>query len=262
MTKDIRLCENFHIHTYLCHHAKGTMREYVERALEAGFTRMGFSDHVPYPFPDDYSSWFRMSVGETEKYVQSVEELREEFAGQIEIFTGYEAEYYPKHFKDMLGNLKKFRCDYLILGQHFTNNEYDGLSTWKLVDDEELLEKYYDQLIEGVKTGVFTYIAHPDIPDFKGDRDFYLSQFERVCRASVEYDIPIELNLQGVRRGRHYPIPEFYSAAHDTGCKVVIGLDAHEPEAMYNEEHLKYITDIVERYDLNYVSHLDLIKPF
>lgn len=46
--------QNFHTHTYRCHHAKGTDRDYVEAAIKAGYTEIGFSDHVPYPFPTEY----------------------------------------------------------------------------------------------------------------------------------------------------------------------------------------------------------------
>ncbi len=30
--------QNFHTHTYRCHHAKGSDREYVEAAIKAGYT--------------------------------------------------------------------------------------------------------------------------------------------------------------------------------------------------------------------------------
>ena len=34
--------QNFHTHTYRCHHAKGSDREYVEAAIKAGYTEIGF----------------------------------------------------------------------------------------------------------------------------------------------------------------------------------------------------------------------------
>ncbi len=47
---------NYHTHTWRCHHAKGTEREYVERAIEGGLKILGFSDHTPYPLPAGYYS--------------------------------------------------------------------------------------------------------------------------------------------------------------------------------------------------------------
>ena len=45
---------NYHTHTYRCHHAFGTEREYIEKAIEAGFTVLGFSDHTPQFYRTDY----------------------------------------------------------------------------------------------------------------------------------------------------------------------------------------------------------------
>ena len=44
---------NYHTHTTRCNHASGTEKEYVEAAIETGLKVLGFSDHTPYPFPDE-----------------------------------------------------------------------------------------------------------------------------------------------------------------------------------------------------------------
>ena len=46
------LTANYHTHTYRCQHAGGTEREYIEKAIEVGIKKLGFSDHVPCPFKD------------------------------------------------------------------------------------------------------------------------------------------------------------------------------------------------------------------
>ena len=51
---------NLHTHTYRCNHASGTDREYVEAAIKAGMKTLGFADHCPQFFPNDYYSTFRM----------------------------------------------------------------------------------------------------------------------------------------------------------------------------------------------------------
>ena len=67
---------NFHTHTMRCHHAVGEDREYVERAIEAGFQVLGFSDHVPIPYRDGYVSRIRMTLTEAEDYVDSILKLK------------------------------------------------------------------------------------------------------------------------------------------------------------------------------------------
>lgn len=86
---------NFHTHTARCRHARGTDREYVESAIRAGISVLGFSDHSPYYFPDGYYSGHRMRPEETEGYVNSLLSLREEYRNDITIYIGFEAEYYP-----------------------------------------------------------------------------------------------------------------------------------------------------------------------
>ena len=55
---------NYHTHTIRCNHAKGTEREYIEQAIKEGFKILGFSDHVPQPYPEDFYSWLRMRMSE------------------------------------------------------------------------------------------------------------------------------------------------------------------------------------------------------
>ena len=43
---------NYHTHTTRCNHAVGSEREYVEKAIELGFSELGFADHAPMPLPE------------------------------------------------------------------------------------------------------------------------------------------------------------------------------------------------------------------
>ena len=44
----MRQISNFHTHTELCHHAKGSPAEYYEQAVKESCLALGFSDHCPY----------------------------------------------------------------------------------------------------------------------------------------------------------------------------------------------------------------------
>ena len=75
---------NYHTHTYLCNHASGTMREYIENAVKTGYEQLGFSDHGPYIFdkPGYYSN-FRMKCEEAKLYVNELLKLKEEYKKDI-----------------------------------------------------------------------------------------------------------------------------------------------------------------------------------
>ena len=93
---------NYHSHTTRCGHARGTEREFVEKAIENGFSIWGFSDHTPYPFDPGYRSGIRMDVKELDSYVQTVLDLKKEYEKEIQVLLGLEVEYYPAYFQRLL----------------------------------------------------------------------------------------------------------------------------------------------------------------
>lgn len=233
---------NLHTHTYRCHHADGEDREYVENAIKAGISVLGFSDHSPYFFKKDgYYSNFRMTPAETEGYVKSVRSLQKEYAGDIKILLGLETEYYPETFETIREFLKPYELDYMILGQHFIGSEYDA-ADFEEPDGKRglrFLNQYVNQVSEGIKTGAFTYIAHPDIVDWNGTEKFnaaFEQKLRELCELAKQLDIPVEYNMLGMIRKKNYPSRRFWKIVKETGNKVVIGYDAHTPKALLNED--------------------------
>ena len=251
---------NYHSHTWRCNHANGTEREYVENAIKAGLKIMGFSDHSPYIFPEGYHSWFRMGIDQLEGYANTILALRKEFAGQIEIPLGLELEYYPDLLPRLLPVLRDYPLDYVILGQHFVGNEINDHYSGDHADDKHLLERYADQTIEALQTGLFTYFAHPDLLFYEGDTKFYQEQARRICREAKSCGIPLEINLLGIRKGKHYPRPLFWEAAAEEGCDVILGRDAHEPDAVLQNEPLEQAMELVHRFDLHLIDTVTLRK--
>lgn len=260
---------NYHTHTYLCNHAEGEMREYVEAAVAAGLEVLGFSDHAPYVFPDGYYSGFRMKHEEQKIYVDTLLELREEYRGKIDILIGYETEYYPKHFAATLDLLNRCPCDYIIMGQHFTENEYDGVSVGGRTKNREVVRRIADQTCEAMRLGVYTYIAHPDMvtlaqegeETYEDDLAFYVEQMRRICLCSLETDTPLEINMLGIRDGRAYPKECLISLMGEYGCKVIAGEDAHSPDVVYREEDWRRVLEYADKYGLNLIDFAPLKTP-
>lgn len=235
---------NYHTHTIRCNHADGYDREYVENAIIAGFKTLGFSDHAPMPFKGSYYSYFRMRMEETEEYINSINKLKEEYKNDIKIYTGFEAEYYPALFGDLIKFLDNFEYDYLIQGQHFADNEVESPYVARANSDKVLLSRYYDQIIEGYKTGKFTYIAHPDLYNFVGDKDYYKEIIYRFCTQARSLGAVLEINQLGYTSKRNYPNPEFWDIAADVGCTAILGCDAHTPMALRDKDAQNEITKI------------------
>lgn len=230
------MLRNYHTHTFRNHHAVGTEREYIEAAIDCGLQTLGFSEHAPYQFPDGYVSGYHMFPEDLDDYIRTFVSLKEEYAGQIELLIGYEAEYYPRFFDDLLKRITAYPVDYLLLGQHFTNNEMDGVSVYRPSDDPARLKTYVNQCIEGLQTGLFTYLAHPDLINFTGPDEIYQEEMQRLCLTANELGIPLELNLLGLRQNRTYPTERFFRIAKACGNTIIAGIDAHDPDCFYQPE--------------------------
>lgn len=227
---------NYHTHTWRCNHASGNEKQYVDNALQAGLEILGFADHTPYLFPGDYYSHFRMEPEQLPGYVETVLKLRREYEGRIQIPLGLETEYYPKHFDELLALLREHPIDYLILGQHFVNNEYDAPYNGLASEDEALLRQYVRQTCDAMNTGLFTYFAHPDLLNFQGSGKVFQHHMLDICREAKSCGIALEFNLLGLAGGRQYPNPLFWELVAQEGCDVILGRDAHTPQALLDYE--------------------------
>ena len=251
--------KNYHTHTALCNHASGTIRDYVEAALERGLETIGFSCHAPYPFElKNYSSWYRMTHSQHDVYATEILALKEEYKDKIEVLLGYEAEYYPALWNELLSELRRYPCDYIIQGQHFYNNEYDGNYAGDCVDDVRSVKGYARILCEGMKTGLFTYLAHPDLLYYTGDDASYCRHMARLCKAAKELDVVLEINLLGFRANRNYPDARFWKLAGEAGCKVLLGCDAHMPQDFLDETAIEKAMEMVRKYRLTLLETVPL----
>ena len=227
---------NYHTHTPRCHHAVGDERAYIENAIQAGLKVLGFADHAPQLFDDGFVSGIRMRPEEAEEYVTKLRKLGEEYKGDITVYVGFEAEYFPALFPALRQFSRDLGVDYLILGQHCLTDEREGLWVTHHTADGTRLTLYVDQLLEGLSTGAFTYLAHPDMYAFDGDEAVFREEMTRLCQGAKAMDVPIEVNMLGMTARRHYPTERFYRIAAEVGNEVIVGCDAHDPAALLDVE--------------------------
>lgn len=253
---------NFHTHTFRCHHAEGSDEDYVLQAIKNGYDTIGFSDHAPYLFPNGYVSSFRMLPSDAKDYARSVNALKNKYQGKIDIKLGFELEYYPKLIDDEIEFLKSFNYDYLILGQHYTNNEYEEYAKYSgaVTTSVAVLDKYISQVILGAKSGLFTYVAHPDLIRFNGNNDIYKAKMRYLATELKKIGIPLEFNFLGFTAKRNYPNPDFWQIVKEVGNDVVIGLDAHKPQVYTDKENLKKAKDYLKSLDIIPLDEIELVK--
>ena len=251
---------NYHTHTTRCRHAYDSDEEYIQSAIKHGIKYLGFSDHAPFIFPDGFESTHRVEVSKIDDYFFSLQSLRKKYKDQIDIKIGFEMEYYPAYFPAMFDIALESGAEYLILGQHYLYNEYpNGVPSSLKTDNVEVLREYVNCVVGGIKTGVFTYVCHPDMVKFVGDEEVYCKEMEKICRVAKEYETPLEINFLGVREGRIYPRDLFWQICGQVGAPVTFGMDAHSKEAVCDSESLKVASSLVKKHGLKYIGMPKLI---
>lgn len=185
---------NYHTHTRWCRHATGEIEDYIREAVRKGLRAVAITEHVPHSQNFDPR---RMQWEEFSAYNAELDRLIEQYRGQIHVIKGFECEYYPF----ALENYKMFRDQYgyklLILGHH-TNK--DRTADNFAPKGEAEMQQYADEVIEGLRTGLFTFLAHPDVPfcGYTGSAEFALEQMGRIFAVCEELGIPVEINANGV----------------------------------------------------------------
>src|SRR5690625_906674 len=161
---------NFELHThhYLCNHALGTIRDYIESAINQGFHIIGISDHTPhfYGNKDQIFPGITMRISEFPLYIEEVRKLKKEYEGKIDVLLGVESDFFPQHIKVYENQLKQYPFDYIIGSVHFVDNisifdkrRWEGLTELEKVKTKE---SYFDLIQQAAKCGLFQIIGHLD----------------------------------------------------------------------------------------------------
>ena len=155
---------NYHSHTARCGHAWGTDEEFVQAAIDAGYTTLGISEHSPWPFVDGYQeldSRQRITMEQLDGYLTDMQALKEKYKDKIEIKVGLECEYFPRYF-DWLKTVKP-KLDYLLLGVHCSEHDEHLTHYYARYNTPQQMEEYLRCALAGMETGLFSYLAHPEL---------------------------------------------------------------------------------------------------
>lgn len=227
---------DFHVHTNYCDGANSP-REMVNTAIEKGFDTLGFSGHGY----TDFDLSFCMSVVRTDKYIEEISRLKDEFSGKLNLLCGVEKDYFSSH--------PTSRFDYVIGSVHYLyiNGRYIPLdmevSTMQALlnevyggDFSALARDYYKQVADVAGKTECDIIGHFDlITKFKNrielvkDSRYYEYAF-RAIEALIPYKKPFEINLGAIARGyRQSPYPDsvILKEIKRLGGEIVITGDCH-----------------------------------
>lgn len=256
---------NYHTHTALCNHAKGENEEYVLAAIEAGFDEIGFADHSPWPF-EGFVSGMRMTAEDLPQYCEEIKALKEKYKDKISIKLGLECEYFPKYMPWLKDKIREHGIDFLILGHHFCVDEPGSIYNGNMTNPEELY-KFRDDIVEAMETGMFSYVAHPDI--FMRGYPVFDEHCKKISRDIIEKSkqtgVPLEYNLLGfshsIADGKQgYPYPDFWRMISELKPPVTMGIDAHTPAAYLDRELFRRGLEAIKNYGLELEERIKMLR--
>lgn len=232
---------SLHSHTYRCGHASGDIEDYIKFAVAKKFQIYGVSDHVFLPgvkeplTRGDYSL-----LGE---YIDGYNRVKKKYLSQIKMYLGFECEY-SDVLKDYYRYLLKEKgFDYLICGQHFSYDENKNRHGYDF-ELEEYRNLYLSEISKAMESGLFLYIAHPDI-FFMGATEInepFKIMTKKIIDLAIKYNAVLELNNHGIYRDHNrngktfidYPCEYFWKEVSKTNIRVVYGGDYHVPEEIFD----------------------------
>jgi histidinol-phosphatase (PHP family) len=250
---------NFHTHTIYCD-GKNTPGEMAERAAELGFTALGFSGHAYTDFDLSYC----MTPEETAKYITDVQNVKEQYAGRLNIYCGTELDYYstllPYDYDYTIGSVH-----YLHLGDDYAEVDHNAETQMNAAEKHfggdymKYAEKYFETVGDVAEKLRPDFIGHFDLVSKfnEGDCMFdssdrrYVNAWktaaERLCNAGI----PFEINTGAIARGARktpYPSPEIADFIDSRGGFFIVTSDCHNRD--YLTCAFDYVAENYGRYNI------------
>lgn len=238
---------DLHVHTYRCHHAKGTAEDMIKSAIQKGLKAIGINDHfpmryLPAPIPvQDYA----MELSEAPDHVKELKQLREKYKGKIDVLIGFEVDFYQPAIDTIKRSIEPFLddFDYLYGSVHvvrgFPVDDEKFLAKWAEQDVDSVFVEYYQTLVKMANTRLFDIVGHFDLPKkYKkvpsGNLD---KQIQTALDAIHSAGMAMEINTAGLRKpiGEIYPSRHILDMAFMKSIPITLGSDAHDPAEVGHE---------------------------
>ncbi len=227
---------DYHMHTPRCNHAKGTIMEYAQAAVDAGLSEIGMSDHSP--MPSGFDAAWRMDESELDSFLEELEAAQQQFQGKLVIKAALEVDYYPgaEDYIQFLADY--YDWDYLLGSVHFIGDwgfdNPDEVARFESCDIEQAYCDYFRLVELSASCEMFDIIGHPDLIKKFGYRTHsnrVLDAENRMLNAVQKADIALEVSSAGLRKPvkEIYPHQSIVQRAIDLNIPFAYGSDAHSP---------------------------------
>lgn len=245
--------EDWHTHNKMCHHAVGTIEDYIQKAILLKLRTIGISDHFPYDYLNNIERIpyheYAISLPEIDNYITTTEKLKEKYKNDIIVRIGFEIDYFKNQeplLNNHLNQVKK-RLDYILASIHILNF-FDGRGAWGF-DDSRFREDYefygvdnvymfYFKTLQKLNSSNefdFDIIAHFDLPkkfnDIPKNEEAIYNETMKSLELIKKRDVVVEINTSGLRKEckEQYPSTQIIQEMFSLDIPILLGSDAHKP---------------------------------
>lgn len=237
--------QNLHTHTYYCD-GKDSVEKMVEKAIDKGFSVLGFSGHGNNE-PIDTCG---MSKDHLKQYIEDVLAAKEKYKDKISVHLGIE--------EDMAGEKydKGSGFEYIIGSVHYVCKEAKHYPVdYSLEVTEDFLEyakDYYKEVEKIAQRKEVDIVGHVDLimkynqdeAMFSFEDPQYLNYAYKAIDKNIQAGKIFEINTGAISRGyRKEPYPHIHLLKYikEKGGRILINTDCHNCENLDTgyEESLK-----------------------
>ncbi len=227
-----------HLHSQYSFDSQELMENQVKRAIDIGLPVMCFTDHIDWDFPMpemifDY---------DMEQYMEEISTLQDRYEKQVRILKGVEL-----GMQTQLGDryrelLQQYPFDYAISSQHLVDGKDPYYpQVFEEYGDALVFQKYFEETYENLRLfhegntlGHLDYVVRygqNGASEYNYRR--YGEIIDEILKLMIRYDIALEVNSAGIRKGLGFPNPhpDVIRRYRELGGKLItVGSDAHVSE--------------------------------
>lgn len=245
---------DYHMHSDFSADCKVPMESMVQGAIEQGLSKICFTEHVDYDYPDE-TIHFDVDFP---KYNQELDRLCTQYGDVIDIRKGIEIGIQPHVLHQYEKLMAQEDFDFIICSMHTTDKKslhYKEIFEGRTV--EEAFQLYYDEYLYCIKNfKKFNVLGHVDLIKRYTDtpsKDLFHDELTAIFQELIPNGQGIEVNTSGVRYGLSHALPseDVLKLYKECGGEIItLGSDAHRVTelAFQFEESLKLLQSIGFKY--------------
>lgn len=242
----------------LCDHASGTKAGMIKAYLQARFTHVGITEHLPpdedrFLYPDELEKGHNARFL-TERFARFMDDerprLKRDYGDSAHLFFGFETEFYgPRPLDRIEEAIQRYEPEVVVASVHhvddlpidFDQQGYERAAA-RAGSLDNLYCRYYDQQYELIKllsdycSEFPIVVGHFDLvkiysPDHQPSAGVW-SSVKRNIEAAVKAGLVFEVNSRAFKKGLRepYPSPRILETIRESGGSITLGDDSHGPD--------------------------------